>query len=136
MNATPIPTTMRVLRAHHRGGPEALVVEETPTPQPGPDEVLVAVHAAAITFDELRWDETWSHLPSTPSHEWSGVVAALGSGTAQTSGLTVGDEVFGMVPFDRDGAACGVRRRARRPGRSQAGVAHPRRRPPPSRSPD
>lgn len=80
-------------------------MEEAATPQPAPDEVLVAVHAAAITFDELRWDETWSHLPSTPSHEWSGVVAALGSGTAQTSGLSLGDEVFGMVAFDRDGAA-------------------------------
>ncbi|MEP9364136.1 NADP-dependent oxidoreductase [Nocardioides sp. CN2-186] len=80
-------------------------MEETVAPEPGPDEVLVAVHAAAITFDELRWDETWSHLPSTPSHEWSGVIAALGGSASSTSGLTVGDEVFGMVAFDRDGAA-------------------------------
>lgn len=84
MTDSPLPASMRVLRAHHRGGPDALVVEETMIPAAGPDEVLVAVHAAAITFDELRWDETWSHLPSTPSHEWSGTVAALGG----TAGLT------------------------------------------------
>ena len=105
MNSTALPTTMQVLRAHHRGGPDVLEVETTEVPAPGPDEVLVAVHAAAITFDELRWDETWSHLPSTPSHEWSGVVAGLGTRAAQSSGLALGDEVFGMVPFDRNGAA-------------------------------
>ena len=105
MTTRPVPASMLALRAHQRGGPELLVVEEVPTPRPGPGEVLVAVQAAAITFDELRWDETWSHLPTTPSHEWSGAVAALGSGAARGSGLTVGDKVFGMVAFDRDGAA-------------------------------
>jgi len=96
---------MRALLAHRRGGPESLVVEATPVPQIRSSEVLVAVHAAAITFDELRWDETWSHLPTTPSHEWSGEVAALGAKAARTSGLAGGDAVFGMVPFGWNGAA-------------------------------
>ncbi len=74
-------------------------------PEPGPDELLIAVHAAAITFDELRWDETWSHLPSTPSHEWSGVVVARGDEAGGTSDLEIGDPAFGLVPFDRNGAA-------------------------------
>ena len=45
-------STMTALRAHTRGGPEVLVVEPVPVPRPAPDEVLVEVHAAAITFAE------------------------------------------------------------------------------------
>ncbi len=55
---------MRALRAHRRGGPEVLVLDEAPRPAPAAGEVLVQVHAAAITFDELTWEETWSHLPA------------------------------------------------------------------------
>jgi NADPH:quinone reductase-like Zn-dependent oxidoreductase len=89
---------MHALRAHTRGGPEVLVYEQAPTPTPGEGEVLVEVHAAAITFDELAWDETWTRdgkdrTPIIPSHEFSGVVAQTG------------EEVYGLVPFDRDGAA-------------------------------
>jgi NADPH:quinone reductase-like Zn-dependent oxidoreductase len=65
------------------------------------------VHAAAITFDELTWAETWSsdgvdRTPIVPSHEFSGVVAEVGDGVTDFS---AGDEVYGLVPFDRDGAA-------------------------------
>jgi NADPH:quinone reductase-like Zn-dependent oxidoreductase len=100
--------TMMALRAHARGGPERLVYEQAPVPVPGPGEALVAVHAAAITFAELTWDLTWTtrdgqdRTPVIPSHEVSGTVAALGQGVA---GLAAGDEVYGLVEFDRDGAA-------------------------------
>jgi NADPH:quinone reductase-like Zn-dependent oxidoreductase len=47
--------TMRALRAHHRGGPEQLVLEDAPTPAPAGDEALVEVHAAAITLAELTY---------------------------------------------------------------------------------
>jgi NADPH:quinone reductase-like Zn-dependent oxidoreductase len=103
-----IPTTMRALRAHARGGPEQLVYEEAPTPVPGPGEALVEVHAGGITFAELTWDETWStrdgldRTPTIPSHEVSGVVIGLGPGA---SGVTVRDEVYGLIDFDRNGAA-------------------------------
>ena len=93
---------MTALRAHRRGGPEVLVVESARVPQPAAGEVLVAVHAAAITFDELTWDETWRHLPVIPSHEVSGVVAAVAD---DVTDFVVGDEVYGLVRFDRDGAA-------------------------------
>jgi NADPH:quinone reductase-like Zn-dependent oxidoreductase len=98
---------MMALRAHTRGGPEVLVYEAAPLPTPGEGEVLVTVHAAAITFDELTWPETWEsagveRTPIIPSHEFSGVVAEVGDGVA---GLSVGDQVYGLVPFDRDGAA-------------------------------
>jgi NADPH:quinone reductase-like Zn-dependent oxidoreductase len=98
---------MKALRAHRRGGAEQLVYEDAPRPVPGEVEVCVRVEAAAITFDELTWPETWERegvdrTPVIPSHEFSGVVAAVGSEVAH---LAVGDAVFGLVPFDRDGAA-------------------------------
>jgi NADPH:quinone reductase-like Zn-dependent oxidoreductase len=100
--------TMMALRAHARGGPEQLVYERAPVPSAGPGEVLIAVHAAAITFAELTWDLEWTtrdgkdRTPVIPSHEVSGVVAGLGAGV---TGLAAGDEVIGLVEFDRDGAA-------------------------------
>ena len=99
---------MLAMRAHHRGGPEQLVVEQAPVPVPAAGEVLVEVHAAAITPTELTWDLSWQtqdgadRTPVIPSHEVSGVVSALGPGV---SGLAPGDEVYGLVDFDRDGAA-------------------------------
>jgi NADPH:quinone reductase-like Zn-dependent oxidoreductase len=98
---------MMALRAHTQGGPEVLVYESVPQPTPGNGELLVAVHAAAITFAELTWPETWAsdgvdRTPVIPSHEFSGVVAEVGDGV---TGLSVADEVYGLVPFDRDGAA-------------------------------
>lgn len=103
--------TMHAVRAHTRGGPEQLVYEEAPRPRPGPGEVLVAVHAASVTADELNWDATWTdsfdgtgrdRTPVVPAHEFSGVVAERGP---DVTDLTEGDEVFGLVPFPRDGAA-------------------------------
>src|SRR5262249_126163 len=70
---------------------DGLKVEEIETPSPDPGEVLVRVHAAAITRDELEWPV--DRLPAIPSHELSGVV--VGSG----------DEVYALTPFDRDGVA-------------------------------
>jgi len=96
------------LRAHPRGGPEQLVYEQAPVPVPGPGEALVAVHAAAITFAELTWEESWTsrdgrdRTPVIPSHEVSGTVAELGP---DASGFAVGAEVYGLIDFDRDGAA-------------------------------
>ncbi|MFE2580459.1 NADP-dependent oxidoreductase [Streptomyces sp. NPDC059378] len=104
-------TTMRAVRAHKRGGPEQLVCESAPRPEPDAGEVLVAVHAASITSGELDWDATWTdsfdgtgsdRTPVVPSHEVSGVVAGLGPGV---TGLAAGDEVYGLIPFTRDGAA-------------------------------
>ncbi|MFQ3560605.1 NADP-dependent oxidoreductase [Streptomyces gramineus] len=104
-------TTMRAVRAHKRGGPEQLVYENAPRPVPAAGEVLVSVHAASVTNGELAWDATWTdsfdgsgsdRTPIVPSHEVSGVVAELGPGV---TGLSVEDEVYGLIPFTRDGAA-------------------------------
>jgi NADPH:quinone reductase-like Zn-dependent oxidoreductase len=124
----PLPQQMKALRAHARGGPEQLVYEDAPAPSaPSGDEVVVRVAAAAITFDELTWPETWEsdgvdRTPIIPSHEFSGVVAQLGP---DASGLAVGDEVFGLVPFNRDGAAAEyVTVPATSVSRKPAGVSH------------
>jgi NADPH:quinone reductase-like Zn-dependent oxidoreductase len=76
-------------------------------PVPAAGEVLLAVRAAAITFDELTWEETWtrdgvSRTPVIPSHEVSGVVAEIAPGVQD---FAPGDEVYGLIEFDRDGAA-------------------------------
>ena len=100
--------TMMALRAHARGGPEQLSYEQAPAPVPGPGEALIAVHAAAITFAELTWDLSWTtkdgrdRTPVIPSHEMSGTVAGIADGV---TGVAVGDEVCGLIEFDRDGAA-------------------------------
>ena len=93
---TPATMSAAVLRA--AGGP--VVVEDVAMPVPGRDEVLVQVHAAAITRDELEWPV--DRLPAIPSYELSGVVSALGAGV---TGVAVGDEVYGMTAFDRNGVA-------------------------------
>src|SRR3954449_8824373 len=70
---------------------DGLKVEEIETPPADPGEVLVRVHAAAITRDELGWPV--DRLPAIPSYELSGVV------------VESGDEVYALTPFDRDGVA-------------------------------
>jgi NADPH:quinone reductase-like Zn-dependent oxidoreductase len=93
-------TTMRAVRLHVLGEVDGLVVEEVSTPRLQPGEALVKVGAAAITRDELTWPE--DRLPAIPSYELSGVVAAV---APDTDGVAVGDGVYALMPFDRDGAA-------------------------------
>jgi NADPH:quinone reductase-like Zn-dependent oxidoreductase len=92
--------TMRAVRLQAPGGPEQLSVEQIPTPAPGEGEVLVRVHAAAITRNELDWPE--DRFPAIPSYELSGVVEAVGPGAES---VEVGREVVALTPFDRDGVA-------------------------------
>jgi NADPH:quinone reductase-like Zn-dependent oxidoreductase len=95
-----ISPTMWAIRLHAAGGPSELVLERIETPHPQAGEALVRVHAAAITRDELEWPV--DRLPATPSYELSGTVAALAPGVDT---LTVGEPVWALTGFDRDGAA-------------------------------
>jgi NADPH:quinone reductase-like Zn-dependent oxidoreductase len=79
--------------------PASLASQSVPVPEPGPGELLVEVRATAVTAGELAWPESW---PAIPCHDLSGVVAATGDGV---SGWRPGDEVYGLVGFDRPGAA-------------------------------
>jgi NADPH:quinone reductase-like Zn-dependent oxidoreductase len=91
---------MKAVRQHPPGGLASLVYEEVETPQPGPGEALVRVHAAAITRDELDWPS--ERLPAIPSYELSGVVEGVG---ADVDDVEVGEEVYALGDFDREGAA-------------------------------
>ncbi|HTX48456.1 MAG TPA: NADPH:quinone oxidoreductase family protein [Caulobacteraceae bacterium] len=72
------------------------VLKETPTPDPGPGEVLVEVRAAAVNFpDLLQTRGEYQHkppLPFIPGLEMAGVVAKVGEGVDRWK---VGDEVVG-----------------------------------------
>jgi NADPH:quinone reductase-like Zn-dependent oxidoreductase len=98
---------MKAIRTHEPTGISGLVFEEAPDPNPVFCDVLVKVAACGITHNELDWP-IWTcragHQRTSviPGHEVSGVVAALGFGTA---GFAVGDEVFGLTDQLRDGAA-------------------------------
>ena len=97
---------MHALRIHKRGGPEGLSYEEAPMPEPGTGDVLVRVQAASFTPTELTWPSTWvdrlghDRRPVIPGHEVSGTVEALGWGT---TGFAVGDAVYGLTDWYRDG---------------------------------
>ena len=98
---------MKAVRVHEPVGISGLVYEEVPDARPGLGDVLVKVVACGITHNELDWP-LWTcragHRRDSmiPGQEVSGVVAALGYGTA---GFEVGDEVFGLTDSLRDGAA-------------------------------
>ena len=91
---------MYAVRQHPPGGLDGLLYEEIETPEPGPGEALVRVHAAAITRGELSW--TSDRLPATPSFELSGVVVTAGP---DVDDVAIGEAVYGLADFDRDGAA-------------------------------
>ena len=99
---------VRAIRLHARGGPEQLVYEDAPLPDPAAGEALLRVYAAGITPTELTWSETYQtpdgheRLPTIPGHDVSGVVEALGPGVSDVS---PGDAVYGLVAFPRDGSA-------------------------------
>ena len=99
---------MKAMSFHSRGGPEAFVFEELPEPWPGEGQILIRVHATAVTPTELSWNPTWTAadgkprpFPIIPGHEFSGEVAELGQGV---SGFAVGDLVYGMNDWFSNGA--------------------------------
>src|SRR5947208_14182223 len=90
----------RAVRLRPPGGRDALSVDDVEVPQPGPGEALVRVHAAAITRDELDWPT--DRLPAIVSYELSGVVERI---AGDHDDLAVGDDVFALTGFERDGVA-------------------------------
>jgi NADPH:quinone reductase-like Zn-dependent oxidoreductase len=100
--------TMKAAGITAHGGLDKLAYEAVPRPQPGAGEVLVRVHAAAITPTEFSWSGTWKtragadrRFPIIPGHELAGVVVALGP---EVTDLAVGDAVYGFNDWDRQGA--------------------------------
>jgi len=98
MPDTPSADTMRVIEAT-AADPASLMPQTRPIPAPGAGEVLVEVHATAVTAGELAWPETW---PAIPCHDLSGIITAV---AADVTSRHVGEAVYALIGFDRPGAA-------------------------------
>jgi NADPH:quinone reductase-like Zn-dependent oxidoreductase len=88
-------------------GLAGMKLTERPEPLPAINDVIVQIQASGFVPTELEWPSTWtdrrngSRTPSIPGHEMAGVVTALGYGT---TGLSVGQRVFGLADWYRDGS--------------------------------
>jgi NADPH:quinone reductase-like Zn-dependent oxidoreductase len=87
-------------------GTAGMKLVERPEPQAAINDVIVQVYASGFVGTELGWPSTWTdrldrdRTPSIPGHELAGVVTGLGYGT---TGLSVGQRVFGLTDWHRDG---------------------------------
>ena len=87
-------------------GTAGMKLVERPKPQPAINDVVVEIHASGFVPTEMEWPSTWAdragrdRTPSIPGHELAGVVTALGYGT---TGLSIGQRVFGLADWYRDG---------------------------------
>src|SRR3954454_2262396 len=87
-------------------GTAGMKLSEQPEPQAAINDVIVRVHASGFTSGELTWPSAWTdrlgrdRTPSVPGHELAGMVTALGYGT---TGVSVGQRVFGLADWNRDG---------------------------------
>ncbi|MFC9078198.1 NADP-dependent oxidoreductase [Streptomyces sp. NPDC057062] len=87
-------------------GTAGMTLTQRPEPLAAINDVIVQIHASGFVPTEMEWPSTWTdragrdRTPSIPGHELAGVVTALGYGT---TGLSVGQRVFGLADWHRDG---------------------------------
>jgi NADPH:quinone reductase-like Zn-dependent oxidoreductase len=87
-------------------GVDGIELLERPEPRPAINDVVVEVRASGYVPTETSWPSTWKdrasrdRAPSIIGHEVAGVVSELGYGT---TGLSVGQRVFGLSDWHRDG---------------------------------
>src|SRR6201990_396912 len=95
-----------IVCADRSAGRAEMSVGEGPEPPAAINDVIVRIHASGFVPTEMEWPSTWTdrrdrdRTPSIPGHELAGVVTALGYGT---TGLSVGQRVFGLADWYRDG---------------------------------
>lgn len=83
---------MKAIRVHQTGGPEAMQLDDVPTPEPGRGEAMVEIAAIGVNFIDVyfRTGLYKAPLPLTLGLEAAGTVRAVGSGV---DAVTVGDRV-------------------------------------------
>ena len=87
-------------------GMAGMTLTDRPEPSAAINDVIVQIHASGFVPTELEWPSTWAdragrdRTPSILGHELAGVVTRLGYGT---TGLSVGQRVFGLADWHRDG---------------------------------
>jgi NADPH:quinone reductase-like Zn-dependent oxidoreductase len=95
-----------IVVTNQAAGTAGMKLVERPEPAAAINDVIVRIHASGFVATELAWPSTWAdrgnrdRTPSIPGHELAGVVTALGYGT---TGLSVGQRVFGLADWYRDG---------------------------------
>ena len=95
-----------IVATDQAAGMAGVKLGERPEPQAAINDVVVQIHASGFTGDELTWPSAWTdragrdRTPIVPGHELAGVVTALGYGT---TGLSLGQRVFGLTDWYRDG---------------------------------
>ncbi|QKK26912.1 NADP-dependent oxidoreductase [Rhizobium hidalgonense] len=95
-----------IIASVEAAGTAGMKLTERPQPHASINDVIVAVYASGFVPTELSWPSTWTdrvgqrRTPSIPGHEFAGVVTALGYGT---TGLSLGQRVFGLTDWYRDG---------------------------------
>lgn len=95
-----------IVVANKAAGKAGMKLMERPAPQVAINDVVVQIHASGFVPTELEWPSTWTdrldrdRTPSILGHELAGVVTALGYGT---TGLSLGQRVFGLADWYRDG---------------------------------
>lgn len=99
---------MKAVFLNTRAGAESLVPGNLPQPRSQTGEMLVKVHATAVTPTEFQWFPTFNTPAGEPrpfpivlSHEFSGVIESLGDGV---SNLKIGDAIYGLNDWFVNGA--------------------------------
>ena len=101
---------MKALLCKAWGGPETLVLEELPSPRPGPGEVVIDVKAAGVNFPDVLIIQNRYQmkppLPFAPGAELAGVIKEVGEGVA---GFAPGDRVIAMTTWGAFAEECVAR---------------------------
>jgi NADPH2:quinone reductase len=101
---------MKALLCKAWGGPETLVLEELPSPRPGPGEVVIDVKAAGVNFPDVliiqNKYQVKPPLPFAPGAELAGVIKETGAGV---TGFGPGDRVIAMTTWGAFAEECVAR---------------------------
>jgi NADPH:quinone reductase-like Zn-dependent oxidoreductase len=99
---------MKAVRLYGSGENATVSLDEMPVSQPGMGEILIRVHASAVTPGEFEWYPTW-HAPDgaprtnpVPGHEFSGVIETV---APDIKGFAKGEAVYGLNSWFGEGAA-------------------------------